>query len=585
MNPLKEKKLMTNKQLYIRLLGYSRPYLWRIVLSMIFSLVVAGSDVAYINLIEPLVDNIIAAGNHSLVYLVPVVIIGLAISKGVGRYLQEYYIKTAGQLVIQDLRNDLFTKTMHLSMGFHVRQSSGQLTSKVLNDVGVLQKSAADALVDGLRESFTLVGLVALAFYKDWRMAAVAFTVLPFCVIPASQLGRKIKLNTRRSLGRIGFLTGTLQESFSGIKVVKAFGREETQIRQFKDENKLYYRFLKKAIKYTSLTAPAVEILAALGGAGVVWYGVNRVLSGEMTQGQLFSIVAAIMMMFTPVKRLTKVSNMIQQSIGAAEGVFNLLDEPLDVVDKPGAIAMPRARGDITFEHITFSYGDEPILTDVSFHASPGEVIALVGPSGAGKSTAVGLVARFYDPQQGSVKIDGYDIRDISLESLKKNLAFVDQETFLFNGSIKDNIRYGMLDADDQAVVEAARQAYADEFIAKLPQGYDTSIGDRGVRLSGGQRQRLCVARALLKDAPILILDEATSALDTESEAMVQKALVNLMENRTTLVIAHRLSTIMHADRIVVLDQGRVAEIGSHQELLELGGLYRNLYDMQFREA
>jgi subfamily B ATP-binding cassette protein MsbA len=291
------------------------------------------------------------------------------------------------------------------------------------------------------------------------------------------------------------------------------------------------------------------------------------------------------MMMFTPVKRLTKVSNMIQQSIGAAEGVFNLLDEPLDVVDKPDAIAMPRARGDIAFEHIAFSYGDEPVLNDVSFHASPGEVIALVGPSGAGKSTAVGLVARFYDPQQGSVKIDGYDIRDISLDSLKKNLAFVDQETFLFNGSIKDNIRYGMLDADDSAVVEAARQAYADEFIAKLPQGYDTSIGDRGVRLSGGQRQRLCVARALLKDAPILILDEATSALDTESEAMVQKALVNLMENRTTLVIAHRLSTIMHADRIVVLDQGRVAEVGSHQELLELGGLYRNLYDMQFREA
>jgi subfamily B ATP-binding cassette protein MsbA len=285
------------------------------------------------------------------------------------------------------------------------------------------------------------------------------------------------------------------------------------------------------------------------------------------------------------VKRLTKVSNMIQQSIGAAEGVFNLLDEPLDVVDKPDAIAMPRARGDIAFEHIAFNYGDEPVLNDVSFHASPGEVIALVGPSGAGKSTAVGLVARFYDPQQGTVKIDGYDIRDISLDSLKKNLAFVDQETFLFNGSIKDNIRYGMLDADDSAVVEAARQAYADEFIAKLPQGYDTSIGDRGVRLSGGQRQRLCVARALLKDAPILILDEATSALDTESEAMVQKALVNLMENRTTLVIAHRLSTIMHADRIVVLDQGRVAEVGSHQELLELGGLYRNLYDMQFREA
>ena len=383
----------------------------------------------------------------------------------------------------------------------------------------------------------------------------------------------------------MGFLTGTLQESFSGIKVIKAFGQEEKQVQEFKTENKRYYKFLRKGIKYNSLTAPAVEILAALGGGGVVWYGVNRVLVGDMTQWQLFSIVAAIMMMFTPVKRLTRVSNIIQKSVGAAEGVFTLLDEPRDVVDKPEAVEIPRARGEIVFDNITFSYGDEAVLTDFSLHANPGEVIALVGPSGAGKSTVAGLVARFYDPQQGSVKIDGIDVRDISLESLKKNLAFVDQETFLFSGSVCDNIRYGKQDADDQSVADAAEQAYATDFINKLPQGYDTSIGDRGVRLSGGQRQRLCVARALLKDAPVLILDEATSALDTESEAMVQKALGNLMKNRTTLVIAHRLSTIMHADRIVVMEQGRVVQVGSHQELLAQGGLYRTLYDMQFENA
>jgi subfamily B ATP-binding cassette protein MsbA len=576
---------MTNKQIYIRLIGYSRPYLWRIVLSLIFSLVVAGSDIAYINLIEPLVDKIIAAGNRDLAYLVPIVIIALAISKGVGRFYQEYYIKTAGQLVVQDLRNGLFSQSMHLSMGFHVNEAPGRLTSVVLNDVGVLQSSAADVLVDGVRESFTLVGLVLLAFYKDWRLASVAFTVLPICVIPATQLGRRIRNNTKKSLKSMGFLTGTLQEAFSGIKVIKAFGREETQIQQFKLENKQFYKFLRKAIKYNALTSPAVEILAALGGGGVVWYGVHRVLSGEMTQGQLFSIVAAIMMMFTPVKRLTRVSNIIQKSVGAAEGVFSLLDEPRDVVDKPGAIEMPRARGEVVFEKVTFSYGDEPVLTDFSLHANPGEVIALVGPSGAGKSTAAGLMARFYDPQQGSIMVDGYNLCDVSLDSLKKNLAFVDQETFLFSGSIRDNIRYGMMDADEEAVAEAARQAYADEFINKLPKGYDTTVGDRGVRLSGGQRQRICIARALLRDAPILILDEATSALDTESEAIVQKALANLMENRTTLVIAHRLSTIMHADRIVVLDQGRVVETGSHQELLLKDGAYRNLYQMQFQEA
>ena len=576
---------MTNKEIYLRLLGYSRPYLWRIVLSLIFSLVVAGSDVAYINLIEPLVDKIIAAGNRDLAYLVPIVIIGLAISKGIGRFYQEYYIKTAGQLVVQDLRNGLFSQSMHLSMGFHVNETPGRLTSVVLNDVGILQSSAADALVDGVRESVTLVGLVALAFYKDWRLASVAFTVLPICVIPATQLGRRIRNNTKKSLKSMGFLTGTLQEAFSGIKVIKAFGREETQIKKFKVENKQFYRFLRKAIKYNSLTSPAVEILAALGGGGVVWYGVHRVLSGDMTQGQLFSIVAAIMMMFTPVKRLTRVSNIMQKSVGAAEGVFSLLDEPRDVVDKVDAIEMPRTRGEVVFDNVTFSYGNEPVLRGFSLHANPGEVIALVGPSGAGKSTAAGLMARFYDPQQGSITIDGYNLCDVSLDSLKKNLAFVDQETFLFSGSIRDNIRYGMLNADDQAVAEAARQAYADEFINKLPEGYDTTIGDRGVRLSGGQRQRLCVARALLKDAPILILDEATSALDTESEAMVQKALVNLMKNRTTLVIAHRLSTIMHADRIIVLDQGRVVETGTHQALLAQNGFYRNLYDMQFKDA
>ena len=579
------KSHMTKKQIYLRVVQYSRPYLWRIVLSLIFSLVVAGSDVAYVYLIEPLIDKIITARNMTLANLVPVVIIGLAVLKGVGRFYQEYYIKTAGQLAVQDIRNDLFSQSMHLSMGFHVNQPPGIITSRVLNDVGVLQRSAADILVDGIRESFTLVGLITLAFYKDWRLAAVAFSVMPFCVIPATQLGRRIRNNTKLGLQRMGFLTGTLQESFSGIKVIKAFGQEETQIQEFKTENKQYYKYLRKAIKYNSLTAPAVEILAALGGGGVVWYGVHRVLAGEMTQGQLFSIVAAIMMMFTPVKRLTRVSNIIQKSVGAAEGVFTLLDEPRDIVDKPEAIDIPRARGEIVFDNVTFSYGDEAVLTDFSLHANPGEVIALVGPSGAGKSTVAGLMARFYDPQQGSVKIDGFDIRDISLESLKKNLAFVDQETFLFSGSVLDNIRYGKQDADAQSVADAAEQAYATDFINKLPQGYDTSIGDRGVRLSGGQRQRLCVARALLKDAPVLILDEATSALDTESEAMVQKALGNLMKNRTTLVIAHRLSTIMHADRIVVMDQGRVVQVGNHQELLDQGGLYRNLYDMQFENA
>lgn len=572
-----------NKQIYRRLLVYSKPYAGRIALAMLASLIVAGVDVSYANLIEPLVDKIITAGNVGLVTMIPIVVIGLAIIKGLARFCQEFMIKTAGQLVVQDVRNDLFGHSMKLSMGYYSRHPSGALMSRILNDVGVLQRSAADVLVEALRESFTLVGLVCLAFYKDWRLASVAFLVLPLCVLPAMVIGRRIKKYTSNALQAMGFFTTTLQEAFAGIKVIKAFGRESAHGDVFRKENLNFYHFMRKVIKYDSATAPIIEILASLGSAAVLWYGVSRVLSGAMTQGELFSIVAAIFLMYTPVKRLTRVSNTIQRSLGAAEGVFETLDYPLDIQERTEPEIIGRARGSVKFENINFSYGDEPVLTDFSLDARPGEVVALVGPSGAGKTTVAGLLARFYDPQGGEVSIDGHDVRGLSFFSHKSNIAYVDQETFLFHTTIRENIRYGRPDATDLEVEEAARQAFASDFISELPQGYETSIGDRGVRLSGGQRQRLCIARALLSDAPILILDEATSALDTESESMVQLALSNLMNNRTTLVIAHRLSTIMNADRILVLEQGRVVESGTHQELLANGGLYRRLYDLQFR--
>jgi len=572
------------KDVYRRLLRYSRPYSGRIALAMAGSLGVAASDVASVQLLRPFMDRIVTGGNVALVNLVPLIIIGLAAVKGASRYVQEYFIKTAGQLAVQDIRNDLYTHSMGLSMRFYSRTPTGSMMSRILNDVGVMQRSAADVLVEGLRESFTLVGLTISAFYNDWKLACVAFLVLPAAVLPAAAIGRKIKDYTRRSQGTLGNLTSVLQETYSGVKVIKAFGTEEQEDRRFRDENKKFYNFIRKVLKYDSASAPAIELLASFGIAAITWYGVQRVLSGAITTGELTSFVASVVMMYAPVKKLTKTSNTIQKSIGAAERVFEVMDEVPDISDAPAAETLSGVKGEVVFRDVSFAYDTEPVLSQFSLNARPGEVIALVGPSGAGKSTIAGLLTRFYDPQEGAILIDGQDLRMVSLVSLKRNLALVDQETFLFNTSIADNIRYGCREATDEAVYEAARQAYADEFIRQLPDGYQTTIGDRGLRLSGGQRQRLCIARAILRDAPILILDEATSALDTESESMVQKALANLMRNRTTFVIAHRLSTIMHADRIVVLESGRIVQIGSHQELLQKEGLYQKLYEMQFQD-
>ncbi len=568
---------------YPRLLHYVLPFKGRLVIALAASAVVGLTDAGYAGLIRPLVDRVILGGFTAGVYLVPVVVITMALFKGGARFAQEYFIRTAGQLSIQILRNDVYAHIMNLSMHFMSGASSGHLMSRVLNDIGMMQRAVSTVLVDVLRQGISLIALIGVAFYQDWKLASAAFLVIPFSVLPAAVIGKKIKNYTVRGQKRMGNLTGVLQESFAGFKVIKAFGQEGEGNERFQRENRSYYELFRKTLKYESLSSPIVETLSAFGMATVLAYGLQRVLSGAVTEGQLFSSLAAMAMMYTPVKKLIGIYNTIQKAMGAAERVFEVLDERPEIHDRPDACPLPEpVRGEVEFDHVFFAYDEKPVLNDISIRAGQGEVIALVGPSGSGKTTLVGLLNRFFDPTSGVVRVDGLDISRVTLESLKRNLALVDQETFLFNDTVRSNIRFGNPAAREDEIEAATRLAYAEEFVRALPQGYETLIGDRGVLLSGGQRQRLCIARALVRNAPILVLDEATSALDTESEALVQEALSNLMKNRTTFIIAHRLSTVMHADRILVLDAGKVVEQGSHKQLLAQKGLYYRLYEMQF---
>ncbi len=577
--------MLLNKQqknTYLRLIAYAMPYKLIIAISMIASLGVAGSDAVIAYLVKPFVDDLIVAGNMDMVKIIPFLVVGLAVLKGFSRYIQSYYIRTAGQLGIQDIRNEVFGHSIRLSLRYFGERSSGALMSKILNDINVMQSALADVLVTLLRESVTMIALTGYAFYADWRMALMAFVAIPAAAWPAAAIGKKIKKFSRRGQSAMGTVTGVLEQNFSGIKVIKTFATEEQEEEKFIKENRNFFNLIRKTFRYSAATAPVMEIMTSIGVATVLWYGLDRVIAGELTKGELFSILTAVLLMYAPLKRLTKVNNTIQKALGAAERVFEILDSQPEIVDSPNAIDLQRSQGYVVFKNVKFAYEDEPVLRDFSVEANPGEVVALVGASGAGKSTLISLLNRFYDPQEGQILIDNHDIRDLTRVSLHENLALVDQETFLFNDTIANNIRYGRPDADMSQVKGAAIQAYADEFIEQMPEGYETQIGDRGVRLSGGQRQRICIARAILRDAPILMLDEATSALDTESEAMVQQALSNLMQNRTTFVIAHRLSTVMHADQILVLDQGVVVESGTHQGLLSHGGAYKRLYDAQF---
>lgn len=569
-------------QTVLRTLSYFKPYWKLLLISALCSMVVGGMDGAFAYLVEPVLKKIFSGKDTGIFLMVPLGIIALFIIRGITRFTYDVSIKLAGQKAIQDIRNDMYANNVRLDMAFFNRKSTGELMSHMTNDIGAMQEGIASVVCGLFRDLISALSLLGVIFYRNWELALITFIAIPMTAYPAQLIGKKIKNASGRSLNVMGGITAILQETFSGIKVIKAFGLEDTAITRFRSANLDFFNQMRRYIKYESLAMPISEAIISFGVAGVVYFGGKQVMSGQMSASEFFSFIAAMVMVFNPIKKLQGSYNILQRSAGAAERVFEQIDQQRGIVDKPEPLEIKNSSGLVEFRDVSFSYGAEPILQNVSLLAECNQMIALVGPSGGGKSTLVSLLPRFYDVTKGTILIDGINIRDIALNSLVSQIALVDQETTLFNESIANNIRYGKANATMDEVESAARAAFAHDFIMQLADQYDTNIGDRGIRLSGGQRQRICIARALLKNAPILILDEATSALDTESEKMVQKALDNLMINRTTFVIAHRLSTVLHADKIIVLENGRVVESGTHDDLLTNSGLYSRLHSLQF---
>jgi subfamily B ATP-binding cassette protein MsbA len=570
--------------IFKRILQYSRPYWWRIAIAALASIGVGAMDGAFAYLVEPVLKKIFSGKDFAIFTLLPFGIILLFVARGLCRYTNDFFIRTAGELAVQDIRSEIYRRNMHLGLRFFTKHPTGVLMSRVLSDVGVMQNGVANIITGLFRDGISAVSLLGVIFYRNWQLALISIVVIPLTVYPAQRIGKRIKNLARQGQGKMGDLAAILQETFSGIKVIKAFGLEDREIEKFNAENREYYRFARKSIKYEALSTPVMEFIISFGIAAVIWFGGTNVIKGRMSASEFFSFIAAMVLVFNPIKRLINSYNVLQRSVGAAERVFEIVDEQPEIVDRPDAVVLERAAGEVQFRGVSFKYNDDYVLKGIDLRASRGEVVALVGPSGGGKTSLVSLLSRFYDPTEGEILLDDCDLRTLTLKSLRHQVALVDQETILFNDTLANNIRYGKPEASAEEVEAAARAAFAHDFILEMPEGYATNIGDRGVRLSGGQRQRICIARAILKNAPVLILDEATSALDTESEQMVQNALNNLMANRTTFVIAHRLSTILHADTIVVLDRGEIVEQGNHEVLLARGGIYRKLHDMQFQE-
>lgn len=600
---------------WLRLLAFVRPYLIALVTSVVLMACVGGAHALIALLIGPVFDRVLnpaSADAPVLLFRLPVFdhavylndllpswihnvwtmiafgILAVFLIRGLCDYLGNYLVNYVGYSAVTDLRQNVFDKVLRQSAEFFESHSTGRLMSSIMNDVEKIQVATSHILADLLRQIFIVIGLLYVLLEKDWKLALVSLTLLPFVLVPTARIGKRIRRTTRRAQDDMADLSQILQETLSGNQVVRSFGAEAYESRRFREVSRRLRLSNLRYVAQQAIASPLIEFFGALTIVGLLTYARTQIKAGQMTTGEFTTFVVALLMLYEPVKRLTGIHNIFQQALGASQRVFEYLDREEAIRDKAGAKPLKRFEKAIVFDSVSFRYPSSPdgfLLRDINLEVEAGHVVAVVGPSGAGKSTLVSLLPRFYDVVSGAVLVDGHDVRDLQLESLRRLIGIVHQDTFLFNDTVANNIRYGRHDVSMRDVENAARSALCEDFIGQMPEGFETVIGERGFKLSGGQRQRIAIARALLDNAPILILDEATSHLDTESEMMVQRALANLMAGRTVIVIAHRLSTIRRADKIVVLDQGRICETGAHDELVNAGGIYQRLYELQFLEA
>jgi subfamily B ATP-binding cassette protein MsbA len=571
--------------IYKRLIKLAKPHLPKFILAMLCMLVVGGLTSALAFLVKPVLDDIFMKKNAAMLKWIPIAVVAIYMLKGLCTYVQTILMNFIGQRVVADIRNRLYQVIQTQSMSFFTKNQTGILMSRITNDVNSMQGAVSEAVTSLLKDSFTLICLMFVIFYRDWQLALVAMVIFPVTIYPIATFGRKIRKLATRTQVTMGSLTTLLQETISGARIVKAFGREDYESSRFSRENENLLKLTLKSVTISAVSSPFMEFLGGVGIAAIIFYGGYQVIQGVSTPGTFFSFLAALILLYEPIKRLTNVNNTIQQGIAGAQRVFSIIDAVPEIRNKPEAIPLPAISKAIDIRNVTFRYEDTPVLKQINLTVRAGEAVAFVGMSGGGKTTLVNLIPRFYDVSEGQILIDGRDIRDVTMESLRAQIGIVTQQTILFNDTVRNNIIYGDVEKTEADVIRAAKAANAHYFIMNLPDGYDTVIGEQGTKLSGGERQRISIARALLKDAPILVLDEATSSLDTEAEIEVQEALENLMKGRTTLVIAHRLSTIRNADRIVVLVNGEIVEEGTHEALLDKKGEYFRLYQMQFKNG